>query len=338
MNIDYESLSEPVSAAEIDDFKKQCALDSGNSNETATKQLAGRVILVIIVILSIVIILSYRVFGIFFVFSGILIVYMNFRYVKKMRIVDTKLSRFAKENGLIFKVKTEDPNYDGMIFNIGNDRSSYSQLQSAKTGLYEIANYSYATGSGKDRSVFNFGYIMIKLDRNLPNIVLDSTKNNDKSLFGIAGSNLPVSFRNNQRLSLEGDFDKYFTLYVPSGCAEDALYIFSPDLMSVLIDELTGYDAEIIGDKLFIYSNSKFDLSNPVILQKLFKIINTVGLKVIQDTEHYTDSDNTGLATDAETSASALRLKRKMSFNNWIVVVVFAIMFIVSFVSIAFHQ
>ena len=37
-----------------------------------------------------------------------------------------------------------------------------------------------------------------------------------------------------QVLSLEGDFDRYFTLYCPKEYERDALYVFTPDLMALL--------------------------------------------------------------------------------------------------------
>src|SRR6478609_9747463 len=68
------------------------------------------------------------------------------------------------------------------------------------------------------------------------------------------GSNLPASFQRAQRLSLEGDFDRHFTLYCPEGYEQDALYLFTPDIMARFIDHAAQLDVEIVDDWLFLYA------------------------------------------------------------------------------------
>lgn len=48
-------------------------------------------------------------------------------------------------------------------------------------------------------------------------------------------------------LSLEGDFDRYFTLYCPGDYERDALYVFTPDLLALLIDESRHFAANALG-------------------------------------------------------------------------------------------
>lgn len=55
-----------------------------------------------------------------------------------------------------------------------------------------------------------------------------------------------------QRLSLEGDFDSHFALYCPSGYERDALYLFTPDVMTRAVDEAGGWDIEIVDDVLLL--------------------------------------------------------------------------------------
>src|SRR5690606_7535742 len=105
-----------------------------------------------------------------------------------------------------------------------------------------FGNLRYVTGSGKSRSVHQWGFLAVGLDRRLPHMVLDSRANN--RMLGL--SNLPAGFRRDQILSLEGDFDRYFTLYCPKEYERDALYVFTPDLMALLIDEAAPYDVEVV--------------------------------------------------------------------------------------------
>lgn len=57
-----------------------------------------------------------------------------------------------------------------------------------------------------------------------------------------------------QRLSLEGDFDRHFALYCPAGSERDALYLFTPDILALLIDRVRGLDVEVVGDRLLLTS------------------------------------------------------------------------------------
>ncbi len=211
---------------------------------------------------------------------------------KKTWVQNVKLYRFAKANGLLFKPSLPRPGYNGMIFNIGDNRAANTVLNSQNKPIFEMANYTYSEthGSGKNRhtTYHYYGYIMIQLSKKLPHIVLDSKANNT-SLFGANLSNLPESFDREQILSLEGDFNKYFTLYAPKEYERDALYVFSPDLMAMFVDQSSEFDAEIVDDKLFIYSSKHFDFSNIALVQQLFNIINKVGSLVVHNTDRYKD-------------------------------------------------
>jgi hypothetical protein len=115
-------------------------------------------------------------------------------------------------------------------------------------------------------------------------MVLDSRSNN-----GFFGTNLPESFGRNQVLSLEGDFDRHFTLYAPKEYERDALYLFTPDLMALLIDEASPFDVEIVDDWMFIYSARPFDSLQPASYQRLFSIMATVGAKTLSQSARYSD-------------------------------------------------
>ena len=125
----------------------------------------------------------------------------------------------------------------------------------------------------------------LQLDRALPHMVLDSRANN--GLFG--GTNLPATFTKDQVLSLEGDFNNYFTLYCPKQYERDALYVFTPDLMALCIDNAAPFDIEIIDKWMFVYSAAPFDMSTGAIYQRLFGIVDTVGAKTLTQTDRYAD-------------------------------------------------
>jgi hypothetical protein len=131
-----------------------------------------------------------------------------------------------------------------------------------------FANYGYTTGSGKNRTTHRWGYVAVRLDTPLPHILLDATGNN-----GLFGSSLPTSFDRDQRLRLEGDFDRYFSLFCPRGYERDALYLFTPDIMARFIDHAAELDVEIVDDWLFLYARRDLSTLDPATWAWLFSVV-----------------------------------------------------------------
>jgi hypothetical protein len=227
-----------------------------------------------------------------------------------------RLDRFATANGMSFRPMDVPPSYPGEIFHIGRNPVVVEHLVTGGRFL-DIGNFSYITGSGKSQTTHNWGFLALSLDRAMPNIVLDAKENN--SLFS---SNLPVTLDKKQILHLEGDFDEHFTLYCPAEYEQDALYIFTPDLMALLIDEASPFDVELVDQWMFVYSARPFAMTDPVVLQRLFTIADTVGAKALTQTEHYAD-DRIGDPAVNIVAPQGLRLKRGVSTIGVVIVVVF---------------
>ncbi|MGI6879011.1 hypothetical protein [Microbacterium sp. gxy059] len=163
-----------------------------------------------------------------------------------------RLDRFARANGLAYIPGVQKPDLPGMIFRVGSSRHSRDLVRGSDPRFVEFGNYRYVTGSGDDRKTHRWGYIAVRLDAPLPHIVLDAKGNN-----GLFGSNLPVSLRSSQKLSLEGDFDRHFVLSCPEGYEADALYLFTPDIMERFVDSAAQLDIEIVDDWLFFYLQNR---------------------------------------------------------------------------------
>lgn len=193
------------------------------------------------------------------------------------RIKRYRLHRFAEANNMQYVGTVSNPDYPGMIFDEGDSRMSEQVIRGERPRLVEFGNYQYSTGSGKNRTTHEWGYVAIKLDVPLPNIVLDSSGNNS-----IFGSSLPASFSKKQRLGLEGDFDKHFALYCPVGYEQDALYLFTPDVMARFIDNAAHLDVEIVDDWLFLYTQRKVSTLDAATWAWLFGAVDAVTAKLDQ--------------------------------------------------------
>lgn len=189
-----------------------------------------------------------------------------------------RLDRFARANGMTWQPGFSNPALPGMIFDLGRDRQVGDLIRGESPRPVEVGNYSYETGSGKNKQTHRWGYVALRLDTPLPHIVLDAVGNN--GLFG--GSNLPVTFGRGQKLSLEGDFDRHFSLYCPEGYERDALYLFTPDVMARFIDNAAALDVEIIDDWMFLYARRQLSTLDPAVWEWLSMTVTALDEKLEQ--------------------------------------------------------
>jgi hypothetical protein len=223
-----------------------------------------------------------------------------------------RLTRFARDNGLAYEAEAKNPHRTGTIFDAGVKRSAFDIISAGPASNFEIGNYQYGGHWNRERVLRRFGYFRIKLPRGLPHIVLEARRN--RRSFG--RSNLPWQFRPTQVLSLEGDFDRHFTLHVPAGYEQDALYLFTPDLMVLFIDRAADYDVEIVDDWMYVYSPTFFRMLDPNTYERVFAVLETVGRKTLDRASRYSDHQ---IPTGAGTTGYRRRLRRSIPIGPIIV-------------------
>lgn len=187
-----------------------------------------------------------------------------------------RIGMFAQANGMTYVERIANPGLPGMIFSLGSSRLATDVVRGTQPRFVEFGNYQYTVRHGKSSTTYRWGYVAVKLDVPLPNIVLDAIGNNG------FGSNLPASFQRAQRLSLEGDFDQHFTLYCPAGYEADALYLFTPDIMARFIDHAAQLDVEIVDDWMFLYVRREASTLDPATWAWLFGTVGALITKLDQ--------------------------------------------------------
>ncbi|MBH1956561.1 hypothetical protein I8H84_03180 [Candidatus Saccharibacteria bacterium] len=257
---------------------------------------------------------------VFFLFV-IGIIYSELRSAREQ----VRLKSFAEANNFTYLDATNSTldSYNGVMMNEGYSRTLHVGMRSNGAIRHELANCSYVTGSGKNSKTRRYGFIRIKLPRRLPHMVLDATANNTFGRF----SNLPVTFRDSQKLSLEGDFDKYFTLYAPAEYKADALYVFTPDVMQLFIERIHTFDAEIIDDDLYLYSPRLFELDSPASLQALLDLVDSIYPKLYNQSSYYADS-KVGERAVNDIAPQGERLKSRISYIVIAIIVFFVLILI----------
>jgi len=157
-----------------------------------------------------------------------------------------RLSQFAEDNNMYYQPGPWLGTYLTPWANRVGGVLVSRVLRTRTDPSIEYGNFDGQYAANDDSGAGFGGYVAIRLDTNLPNILLLSRRNaSDRNLWR------PIP-PNTEKLSLEGNFDDYFTLYAPSGYEADALYLFTPDVMTNLMDEASAFDVEIIDDWVFL--------------------------------------------------------------------------------------
>ncbi|HEU0256658.1 MAG TPA: hypothetical protein VFQ96_02320 [Microbacteriaceae bacterium] len=214
-----------------------------------------------------------------------------------------RIDRFATANGFQWHITSPDPGYPGTVFQQGTDRVCGETIETTTGRPLRLGEYRYTLGKGKNRKIRRWGFIALRLDHRMPHMMLDGRGNN--GLLGV--SNLPASFARDQVLHLEGDFDRYFTLYCPRDYEKDALYLFTPDIMALFIDHAAAFDAEIVDDWLFLYAAAPFDIGHPATMRRMLGVASAVGERLAQAAGRYRDDRATARAGRQAAGAGRLR-------------------------------
>ena len=195
-----------------------------------------------------------------------------------------RLHRFAVDNGLSYVPEAVGLRRSGVIYAAGTSPRGYDILSAGPESAFEIGNFQYAGDWRSERALRRFGYFRLRLPGPLPHMVLEAQRN--RRWFG--RSNLPWRFRPAQALLLEGDFDRYFHLHVPEGFEQDALYLFTPDLMVLFMDRAADFDVEIVDDWMYVYSPKPFRMTDRRTYERLFQVLDTVGRRTLERSARYT--------------------------------------------------
>lgn len=196
----------------------------------------------------------------------------------------TRLARFAEANGLVYVPELHDPPPAGLVFTAGT-RRRVSDLIGGDEGIgFELGNYEYAGRSHEGR-LRRYGFLRIDLARRLPHMVLVAHAN--RRSFG--RTNLPWRLPPEQILRMGDPFDQRFTLYCPDRYEDDARYVFTPKLLTFLLERATGFDVEIVDDRLLLYSATPLRMTDPTTYHLLGDLLLTIGSATSERARLYRD-------------------------------------------------
>ena len=157
-----------------------------------------------------------------------------------------------------------------------------------------------AVSAGIETTHFG-GLCEVELATELPHLWLRSTRHRAPAFSAYTAPD------RSQRLSLEGDFDRYFELYCPQGYERDALYLFTPDVMAWLIDDVSGFDVELIDRRLVLRSRGDLVTRDPEDWARLAEALQAVRQRIVQ-WERWRDDREASASLNYGSAAAALLL------------------------------
>lgn len=244
-----------------------------------------------------------------------------------MTRINARLHKFAAQNGAIFTLKQDNPPEVGVIFGTGSDRSAYS-IVDFPSGL-RVASYRYSTGSGKNRQTHVWSYARMKLERHVPNMMIDAKSNNLFRKF----TNLPGGYAKGQVQNIQPEFDALYTLYAPENYELDSFYLLTPDVLAALIDARGYFDIEVVDDNMYFYSQSRIDFSKKESWDRLLSVVAPVAKEFQEQADYYADA-KAGVPRSADIIAPEGRRLRRGVAVSTIFVILFGVAYAVfTFVS-----
>ena len=165
------------------------------------------------------------------------------------------MRRFALITGFQYIPETEDIGSNVPYLQIGHDRY-LSDVVSGNFRDYPLRffNFNCTEGYGKSQRSIVFTAARLSYRASLPHIFLDAHHHffSEDLIFELEN---PIDINvGGEIIKLEGDFNKYFTLYAPKGYEIETLQIFQPDTMAELIEYAKKFSLEFYGSDLYVYS------------------------------------------------------------------------------------
>jgi hypothetical protein len=166
-----------------------------------------------------------------------------------------KVAAFAWQNGWAYADVLEHTRRPGAAFARvvrGRERSVVA-CDDPRMPFELGVHHSVARGQQGATVQRPFAFLELPLPSSVPHIVLANRRRSIVPTLGMG--------RGAARMDLEGDFAKTFRLIVPEGYQQDALYIFTPDLMARVLDLGSGAEIELVSDRLYVYlpAGTRFD-------------------------------------------------------------------------------
>ncbi len=283
-NLDYSSLSLPLTK------EQKKAYDQKYPYNNRPQIIAGWITTVSVLLIGIpyIILSGFDIAAITGVATVSIVLVLSIIVTRPLqsglRSKQARLLAFAEMNNLRVLLNSPAVSYPGVIFNLGETRIINEAFVFGEK--FEVGNYAYSYGTKDDAAKTIWGYIRFPLNRTSPHIILDATKNDPSKKLRTLSS----QYSADQALTLEGDFNDHFTVYVPKGYEQDALYILTSDVMAALVDFAADYDIEIVENVVNLYVPTSIPIESEEFLKKTIDAVEIIREQIQNQNKRYADA------------------------------------------------
>lgn len=160
---------------------------------------------------------------------------------------DAFWNQVAKNNGWQYKGVVDDVEEPGIMFKQGKGQDITHLIEGNVDGRpFRMFKYSFTIGEEKNETSYWYTVFAFKFEGTFPHIYLNN-KHNSYSIS--AGEKLPLPF----------EFEKQFVLSAPRKYETEALEIFTPDILTKLLDGGFNHDIELVDHELIMFVDGSTD-------------------------------------------------------------------------------
>ena len=163
------------------------------------------------------------------------------------KYIDAFWNQIAKNNGWQYKGFVDDINEKGIMFRQGKAQDIKHLIEGSVEGRpFRMFNYSFKIGEDKDEKTYWYTVFAFRFAGSFPHIYLNNKHNSYSISVG-------------EKLSLPSEFEKQFILSAPRKYETEALEIFTPDVLTKLLDGGFTHDVELVDHELIMFIDGSTD-------------------------------------------------------------------------------
>ena len=168
--------------------------------------------------------------------------------VVRSKIEKTFYTQLATALGCTYQPDLAPPATGQFAKMMSTSRRFFNVLSGTYLNLpFQLGDYTYDTGSGKNRVSHPYTLGIVTLNTTLPHVVCVP-----KSWASIIFDQWKPS--GTKTLPLEGDFNSAFTVFVPEGSEIEALQVLEPYVMEKLMQGFSNFGFECIDSRVYLFT------------------------------------------------------------------------------------
>ena len=215
---------------------------------------------------------GFTAFTLLLVFGYIVIAWFGFRGSRHATSLKdhVRYAWFAQVNGFDYTAGPVGDRFGRELSRIMSTPNGGRMVVANAIRATQLPNESSSAGT------FFSGFCEFRLPVPLPNLLLVARR------WKLPAFTAHAAPAQSQRLTLEGDFNRFFDVYCPSGYERDALYLLTPDVMARLIDGACDFDIEFIDDRLVLRTRRDMVSPDPAQWQRIAVAVNALNDRATQ--------------------------------------------------------